>query len=145
MVIGLDISSLRKSRWYEYAIRFAFGGALTVITGVLANRFGPVFGGLFLAFPAIFPASVTLVEKHESEKKLEAGISQTMRARQSAAVDARGAALGSIGLLIFALTLWKCLPMWNSGLALGIALGLWLMASIVVWQLHKRLRHGRRV
>jgi hypothetical protein len=30
---------------------------------------GPRVGGLFLAFPAIFPASATLVEKHEKQKK----------------------------------------------------------------------------
>ena len=42
----------------------------------LANRqrWGPGIGGLFLAFPAIFPASATLVEKHEKQKKNRAGI-----------------------------------------------------------------------
>jgi hypothetical protein len=29
---------------------------MTVVAGVIAARFGPIFGGLFLAFPAIFPA-----------------------------------------------------------------------------------------
>src|ERR1700726_428131 len=66
MRIHFDISALRAAKWYEYALRFLFGGAITVITGVLARRCGPVFGGLFLAFPAIFPASATLVEKHDA-------------------------------------------------------------------------------
>jgi hypothetical protein len=61
-----------------------------VIAGLLAKQFGPVFGGLFLAFPAIFPASVTLVEKHEREKKQKAGIMNSVRGRQAAALDAPG-------------------------------------------------------
>jgi hypothetical protein len=36
-------------------------------------------------FPAIFPASATLVEKHEREKKRKAGIVNTARSRQAAA------------------------------------------------------------
>jgi hypothetical protein len=34
----------------------------------------PVVGGLFLAFPAIFPASATLIEKHVRERKEKAGL-----------------------------------------------------------------------
>jgi hypothetical protein len=55
-----------------------------------------------LAFPAILPASATLVEKHEREKKQAAGILQMIRGRQAAALEARGAAMGSIGLAVFA-------------------------------------------
>ena len=69
MKISLDLSALGKTKWYEYALRFAFGGAITVAAGLIANKWGPGVGGLFLAFPAIFPASATLVEKHEKTKK----------------------------------------------------------------------------
>ncbi len=40
----------------------------SVAAGLIANKWGPGVGGLFLAFPAIFPASVGLVEKHEKQK-----------------------------------------------------------------------------
>ena len=80
----------------------------------LAEHFGPVFGGLFLAFPAIFPASATLVAKHETHKKQNAGIETNSRGRQAVAVDAAGAPLGSVGLAAFALTVWKFLPYYNS-------------------------------
>jgi succinate-acetate transporter protein len=110
MRVHFDISALKATKWYEYALRFLFGGAITVITGVLARRYGPVFGGLFLAFPAIFPASATLVEKHEREKKQRAGIAKTIRGREAAALDARGAAIGSIGLIGFAFTAWRLAP-----------------------------------
>ena len=138
MKVTLDLSTLAGTRWYEYGVRFLFGGAITVIAGLLARRFGRVFGGLFLAFPAIFPASATLVEKHERQKKGKAGIMNTTRGRQAAALDARGAAKGSLGLACFALLVWKLLPVWNAGVVLSVALSLWLGLSVLIWQASKR-------
>jgi succinate-acetate transporter protein len=143
MRVQLDLSALKKTKWYEYAVRFLFGGAITVITGLLAKRYGPVFGGLFLAFPAFFPASATLVEKHENKRKERAGIWNSIRGRQAAALDARGAAMGSLGLAGFAFVVWKLVPMWNGGLTLLAALAVWLAASILIWCLRKyRPRRG---
>jgi hypothetical protein len=138
MKVTFDMSALAKTRWNEYGVRFLFGGAITVIAGLLAKRFGPVFGGLFLAFPAIFPASATLVEKHEREKKQKAGIMNTTRGRQAAALDARGATIGSLGLICFALLVWKLLPVWNAALVLCVALSLWLGVSVLIWRMSKR-------
>src|SRR6202162_1542720 len=107
MKVSADFSALKNTKWYEYAVRFLLGGTVTVVAGHLAKHYGPVFGGLFLAFPAIFPASATLVEKHEREKKQRAGIMHTIRGRQSAALDARGAAIGSLGLIVFAIVVWR--------------------------------------
>jgi hypothetical protein len=137
MRVSFDLSALARTKWYEYGIRFLFGGAITVIAGLLAKRFGPVFGGLFLAFPAIFPASATLVEKHEREKKQKAGIMNTMRGWQAAALDARGATIGSIGLVCFALLAWKLLPLGNSGLVLAIAFSAWCAVSVLIWRARK--------
>jgi Protein of unknown function (DUF3147) len=92
MKVSANFSALKKTKWYEYAVRFLLGGTVTVVAGLLAKHYGPVFGGLFLAFPAIFPASATLVDKHERQKKHRAGIPQTTRGRQVAGVDAAGAA-----------------------------------------------------
>jgi hypothetical protein len=138
MKVTFDLSTLARTRWYEYGVRFLFGGAITAIAGLLAKRFGPIFGGLFLAFPAIFPASATLVEKHEREKKRKAGITNTSRGRQAAALDARGAAIGSIGLACFALLVWKLLPVWNAGFVLLVALSLWLGVSVLIWRASNR-------
>jgi hypothetical protein len=110
MRISFDLSALRRTRWHEYALRFFFGGAITVATGVIAKRYGPVFGGLFLAFPAIFPASATLLEKHEAEKKRRAGIIDNARGRKAAALDARGAAIGSVGWPASRLPCGGCCP-----------------------------------
>jgi hypothetical protein len=80
-----------------------FDGLITPIAGVIAKQFGPAVGGLFLAFPAIFPASATLIEKHEKQKKEKRGLHGVPRGREAASMDAAGAAMGSIGLLQFAL------------------------------------------
>ena len=73
MQIKVDLSVLGQTRWYEYAIRFIFGGLITAVAGIIAKKFGAGVGGLFLAFPAIFPASATLIEKHETQKKRGGG------------------------------------------------------------------------
>ncbi|MFZ3333900.1 MAG: DUF3147 family protein [Candidatus Acidiferrales bacterium] len=137
MRVSFDFAALKETTWHEYAIRFLFGGAVTVIAGILAKIYGPVFGGLFLAFPAIFPASATLLEKHQREKKQAAGISRTIRGRQAAALDARGTAMGSVGLVVFALVVWKLLPSWNGASTLGVALAAWFTVSFLLWRLRK--------
>jgi len=134
MRVHFDLSALRKTRWYEYAVRFLFGGAVTIATGLVAQHFGPVVGGLFLAFPAIFPASVTLVAKHEREKKQKAGMDGTARAKKAAALDARGATIGTFGLACFAILVWKLLPIWNWMAVLSLAILSWLVVSISIWK-----------
>jgi hypothetical protein len=64
MRIGLDASSMHRSRWRDYGLRFVFGGMVTAVTGLIAKKYGPGAAGVFLAFPAIFPAGATLIEKH---------------------------------------------------------------------------------
>jgi hypothetical protein len=83
MRIQVDLSTLGQTKWYQYAIRFLFGGLITAVAGIIAKKFGPGIGGLFLAFPAIFPASATLIEKHEREKKESHGLRGKKRGRSS--------------------------------------------------------------
>jgi hypothetical protein len=137
MRVTLKLAAFGKTRWYEYAARFFFGGAVTVIAGLIAEKYGPAVGGLFLAFPAIFPATATLVEKHEREKKRKAGIFKTKRGRQAAAVDAYGAALGTIGLLSFGLTVWITSYRLGSVRALTLATCAWIAISLFLWRLRK--------
>jgi Protein of unknown function (DUF3147) len=135
--IKFDLSALTRTRWHEYALRFFFGGVVTVATGLIAKHYGPVFGGLFLAFPAIFPASATLVEKHETEKKQQAGIGDNARGRKAAALEARGAAVGSLGLVVFGLLMWQLLGYWNSVSALMTALVVWFVLAVLVWRVSR--------
>jgi hypothetical protein len=109
MKISLDLSALGKTKWYEYALRCAFGGSITVAAGLVAKKWGPGVGGLFLAFPAIFPASATLVEN--TRKKQQHGVDGTTRGREAAGLDAAGAAIGSIGLIAFAVAVWRLMSL----------------------------------
>lgn len=138
MKVEFNFAPLAQIHWYEYATRFILGGAVTVIAGVLAKKFGPAFGGLFLAFPAIFPAGATLLEKHETEKKQKAGIANSVRGPEAAALDARGAAMGGMGLACFALIVWKLLPVWNAASVLALAIVAWFVISLLLWWLSKK-------
>jgi hypothetical protein len=137
MGISVDGSALSRTKWYEFGIRFVFGGAITVGTGILAKKYGPVVGGLFLAFPAIFPASITLVERHERQKKRHAGLEGTNRGRKAAALDAAGAGVGSFGLIGFACTVYKWVPQANSAVVLTVASVTWFAISVAIWRLRK--------
>lgn len=122
---------LRKAEWWEYAVRFVFGGAITAGAGLVAARWGPEIGGLFLAFPAILPASLTLVKRHDG--------------RAMAADDARGACLGSIGLAAFALVVWRTIGAWNVVLVLLLASVAWTITSVgvwIVWYGRRRTKHA---
>jgi hypothetical protein len=140
MRIKVDFSAVRQTRWFEYATRFAFGGLVTVATGIIAQKYGPSVGGLFLAFPAIFPASLSLVDKHTREKKERAGLNGKNRGRTAAALDARGGAKGALGLLAFALTAGPWLPSSSSWKVLPIALVVWFWVSASIWRSSKHLR-----
>jgi hypothetical protein len=138
MIVRLNPSALRDIRWYQYVIRFALGGAMTVIAGLIASRFGPVVGGLFLAFPAIFPASATLIEKHERERKEKAGLAGGRRGKEAAALDAAGAVLGSVGLAAFAVVIWL-LTEQSPSLALVLAAAAWLAVAVLGWLVRRSL------
>jgi hypothetical protein len=113
-LMGIDAGKRRDVKAKELAIRFGFGAAVSVLAGVVSLAFGPKAGGLFLAFPAILPASATLVEKKEG--------------RRAAAEDLSGAATAwflfdrtrPVIVLVVALTTW-----------LAFAVGLYLVVASV--------------
>ena len=139
MQIKVDPSVIGQTRWHEYAIRFLFGGLITAAAGIIAKKFGPAIGGLFLAFPAIFPASATLIEKHEKQKKEEEGLQGKQRGREAASIDAAGSAMGSAGLLVFALIVRQFVPRYNTWVVLTGATVAWLTVSVLIWQGRKRV------
>ena len=97
-----------------------------MLTGLIAHRYGPLVGGLFLAFPAILPASVTLLQKHEDHRQAD--------------IDALGAAIGAVGLLAFGVVIWLLavqLPAW---LVIALAALLWLASATFIWVLTKRFQ-----
>lgn len=141
--IRVSPSSLQEGRWYEYVIRFALGGAATVFTGLISGRCGASIGGLFLALPAIFCASATLIEKHEIRRKREAGLSGERRGQMAAALDSDGAALGSVGMFAFAVMFWLLVERSIVGAFVGASLA-WLMVSVAAWYVRRKMRSSRR-
>jgi hypothetical protein len=141
MIVRLKLSALQESRWYEYIVRFGLAGLTTVLTGAVAQRYGPTTGGLFLAFPAIFCASATLVEKHERKRKEAKLLQGARRGQQAAALDAAGAGWGSTALGVFGLCVWWFAPVSSLG-SLCAATMAWLVVAILVWELRRRLRRA---
>ena len=141
--IRFSPSSLREGRWYEYLIRFALGGAATVFTGLVSSRYGASIGGLFLALPAIFCASATLIEKHEIRRKREAGLAGERRGKEAAALDAAGAALGAFGLLAFAIVFSLIVESSIPAAFVGASLA-WLIVSVAAWYVRRKMRSARR-
>ena len=88
--IKLDVGKLAKPPWGALAERFLFGAGVALLAGLVGMRFGPRVGGLFLAFPAILPAALSMIEKKEGKDKAD--------------IDALGAVLGSAGMVAFAAT-----------------------------------------
>ena len=138
MIVHARFSAIKGIKPHEWIIRFAFGGTVCVIAGLIAQRFGPVIGGLFLAFPAIFPASASLVETHERLHKARAGFDGTNRGRIVAAIDSRGTAMGCIGLAGFAFVFWIWLPRAGVIQTFVLATLVWLTLSVGLWLLHKK-------
>jgi hypothetical protein len=142
MRVKINAAALKQSTWQQYAIRFLLGGLVTVATGLIAREFGPTFGGLFLAFPAIFPATATLIATQEKAEKRRAGLSGTSRGRDAAAIEARGTAIGTVGLLAFAAVVWRALPNHHAPVVLLAAAAAWFAASVLFWRLRIALQRN---
>jgi len=141
-LITVNFSALKQTKPHEYAVRFLFGGACTAIAGWIAHRYGPAVGGLFLAFPAIFPASACLIESHERQRKAEAGIDGTSRGRAAASLDAAGASAGAIALSAFAAVVWLAIRQHEAALVIGTATLAWAILAVAIWLVRKsRLLH----
>lgn len=144
MIVKLDIGGVKKAKWHECVIRFLFGGAITAGAGVIGKEWGRIAAGLFLAFPAIFPASATLVEKHTRERMEAKGLRGRKRGTETAADDALGAVFGSVGLGLFACFCWELLSKYPWLLVLAAATLLWFSVSAVLWWFLRK-RGWRRV
>ena len=112
--VGFDWSKITKVKRGEILVRFVFGAIVALAAAITGAVAGPKIGGLFLAFPAILPASLTLIEKKEGLAK--------------AWSDASGGAIGAIGMAAFALAAIFLLPI-NPALALILALIAWILVS----------------
>jgi hypothetical protein len=140
MIVKFSLGTLKETSAKDYAIRFILGGLVTVVTGLIAKKFGPTVGGLFLAFPAIFPATATLIATQQKEKKERLSPSGVIRGRLAVAVEAKGTTLGSLGLAAFLLTVFLLIRNHSLAAVLGLAIAAWTIVSGLLWLLVKRVR-----
>lgn len=123
---SVDVRKLRDATARQMAVRFALGAAVSIVAGVISKSVGARFGGLFLAFPAILPASLTFVEDKEN--------------RQMADRDATGAILGGLALVVFAAVGESLFHRRNSAVVLALALVAWLVCSFVLYTVMALIR-----
>ena len=123
---GVDPSKLRKVRPKDYAIRFGLGAIISIAAGILSKVVGARFGGMFLAFPAILPASLTLIQEKEGNRLADR--------------NAIGAVLGSTALVIFAVIGEAAFTNIPAGLAILVALVGWLVTAFALYGLLAFLR-----
>ncbi len=126
--VRFDVREVRQMPRKDLLVRFAFGAGVSLVAAVVSTLFGAFVGGIFLAFPAILLASLTLVAKEEGLR----------RARD----DARGAALGTLGLLAFALVATVLLRHHSAWLGLGAATAAWAVVSAVAYALVRAAGRG---
>lgn len=137
--IGCDVSKLARIKPTAFLTRFLFGVALTLTFSLVTKWAGPVIGGLFLAFPGIYPPGSSFVETQEEERKQAAGLHGTARARSLASAHAVGASAGCFGLLGFSAVVWFGLPHMPLLLTLSTATLAWIVLSAGAWALRERL------
>lgn len=116
LVPRVDPSKLKRQRFGDYALRFAFGAGISLVAGVIGMIFGPKIGGVLLGFPAILPASLTLIEKKEG--------------KQEASIDSVGAILGAIAMIAFAVLVTLTAGRWGAALSVLVALVVWLAVAV---------------
>ena len=123
--VRFDRGALRSVQPRDLAVRFAFGFGVSVAAGIVTLAFGSRTGGLFLAFPAILPASLTLIEKKEGRRQAEG--------------NAVGAIIGAVGLVAFALIAYVLFTRVAGGAVEAAALAVWLAVSILLYLFIRRL------
>jgi hypothetical protein len=127
----LNLDKVRECDVPGLAIRFAFGFCVSVAVGIITEVAGDRVGGLFLAFPAILPASLTLIAQQEGERK--------------ARVDAGGAIIGGIALAFFGVVSWLLLGRIPVLWAEIVALVVWTAVAIAIYfGVRALMRNGKR-
>jgi hypothetical protein len=121
-----DISKIREANPKELLVRFALGAGVSIVAGIISKGAGPRLGGVFLAFPAILPASLTFVQDKEGTRKADR--------------DAMGAVLGGLALVVFAAVAESTFTRLNPALVLLCGLAGWLLACSAMYAILAAIR-----
>ncbi|GII34934.1 DUF3147 family protein [Planotetraspora mira] len=107
---------LARTRPWDLVVRFAFGAGVSALAGVVSLVAGPALGGVFLAFPAILLASLTLVAQSEGPRQAYA--------------EARGSVFGTLGLAGFAVVTTVLAARWPVWATLVTAAATWVVFGL---------------
>lgn len=118
-LVGFHPGALRDLPVGELLIRFGFGATISAIAAIVSVVAGSEPGGILLAFPAILPATLTLIEKQESE-------------RQAEDLDV-GSILGAAALAVFAIVVWQFMDSGPAPVVLAAATVAWLAAAALLY------------
>jgi hypothetical protein len=114
---SFQLGNVRQVRVRDLGVRFIAGALTSIAAGGVTLAFGARTGGLFLAFPAILAASLTLIEEQENSAE----------ARE----DARGAVIGGCAMATFAAIAALTFVKLNGFVALGLATFGWLAVALL--------------
>ena len=117
-----QLGRIKEARFRDFAIRFAFGGTISVVAALIGAVSKESIGGIFTAFPAILVASLTLIDKQQD--------------REHASYDAVGATLGAVGFISCAVIISRTLEQWPVAASLGTGLLIWLVVSVGLYALY---------
>jgi Ca2+/H+ antiporter len=112
---AVEVERLHEVRRSAVLVRFVFGFVISAAAALVSMRLGHHIGGLFLAFPAILPASLTLIELRHGDTE--------------ASVNAMGASIGGGALIGFALVAASLLPRLQPLVAIVLATAAWLVLA----------------
>jgi threonine/homoserine/homoserine lactone efflux protein len=79
-------------------------------------------------------------QRRDESLHRRAGLDGTSRGRAAAGIDAIGAAMGILGLIAFAILIWRFLPSHSSPAILTIAGLAWLAISVLAWRIRKAMK-----
>lgn len=114
---SLETEKVHRLGTRELGYRFIAGAITSVASGVATLAFGPRVGGVFLAFPAILAASLTLISREED--------------RREAREDARGAVVGALALALFAAVAALSIGKLHGAIAMLLATAAWFAAALI--------------
>jgi hypothetical protein len=117
--IGVELGRLREVSLRDLGIRFAAGAATSLGAALIGTFVGSRPSGPFLAFPAIYMAGLTLIERKEGEEE--------------ATATARGAVVGALALAAFAIVVDFLTGRIAWPLALLAGLGVWFAVAFGVY------------
>jgi Protein of unknown function (DUF3147) len=124
--VRMDVGAVRQIGLSQASIRFVAGAGASLVAALVSHFAGAVLSGPLLALPAILIASLTLIGDEDG--------------KQAAMDDARGAVLGGVGLVAFALVGALLLGRTATWPALAVATAAWLAVSLLLYVASRALR-----